>query len=175
MDTDLFDEVGSCQVSEVMGTELYTLTPDTAVASARRLATDNGVDHLLVLEKGTLAGIVCRDDLRSASRDSLVGECMSSPVLCIGPETTLMEAIEIMAENNVGCLPVVTGDYLVGIVTRTALATAGLTDDPPPEPETCAACHSSKNVRRDPRAAGIPLCSACLGRTATNSYLNAAD
>ena len=175
MDTDLFDEVGSCQVSEVMGTELYTLTPDTAVASARRLATDNGVDHLLVLEKGTLAGIVCHDDLRSASRDSLVGECMSSPVLCIGPETTLIEAIEIMAENNVGCLPVVTGDYLVGIVTRNALATAGLTDDPPPEPETCAACHSSKNVRRDPRAAGIPLCAACLGRTAPNSYLNAAD
>ena len=32
------EEVGSCCVAEVMGTELYTLTPDTVVASAKRLA-----------------------------------------------------------------------------------------------------------------------------------------
>jgi CBS domain-containing protein len=167
---DLLEEVGSCFVSEVMGTELYTLTPDTAVASARRLAMANGVEHLLVLEKGSLAGIVCGDDLRAASRDALVGECMSSPVLCIAPETTLQEAIEIMAENNVGCLPVVTGDYLVGIISRHALATAGLTEDGLPEPESCAACHSGKRVRRDPRAAGTPLCETCLGRTATKPF-----
>ncbi len=171
---DLLDDVGSCRVSEVMGTELYTLTPDTAVASARRLAMANGIEHLLVLEKGTLAGIVCDADLRAASRDSLVGECMSSPVLCIGPETTLQEAVEIMAENNVGCLPVVTGHYLVGIVSRHALATAGLTDETPPEPDTCAACHSTKRVRREPRAGGAPLCEACLGRTG-NPFANGAD
>ncbi|HVR63921.1 MAG TPA: CBS domain-containing protein [Polyangia bacterium] len=162
---DQLDDVGACRVSEVMGTELYTLTPDTAVASARRLALANGVEHLLVLEKGTLTGIVCGADLRAASRDSLVGECMSSPVLCIGPETTLQEAIEIMAENDVGCLPVVTGHYLVGIVSRDALATAGLTDEPAREPEVCVACHASKRVRREPRAGGAPLCEACLGRT----------
>ena len=86
---DVMAEVGACCVAEVMGTELYTLTPDTVVASARRLAFDNGIDHLLVLENGTLAGIVCKDDLRFAARNSLVSECMSSPVLCIGPDTTL--------------------------------------------------------------------------------------
>ena len=172
---DVMAEVGSCCVAEVMGTELYTLTPDTVVASAQRLAFDNGVDHLLVLDNGTLAGIICKEDLRLASRDSLVGECMSSPVLCIGPETTLQEAVEIMAENNVGCLPVVTGHYLVGIVSRHALATAGLTDETAPEPDTCAACHSSKRVRREPRAGGTPLCEACLGRTTTSPFANGAD
>ena len=65
---DVMAEVGACCVAEVMGTELYTLTPDTVVASARRLAFDNGIDHLLVLENGTLAGIVCKDDLRFAAR-----------------------------------------------------------------------------------------------------------
>ena len=48
-------EVGACCVAEVMGTELYTLTPDTVVASAQRLALDNGIDHLLVLDNDTLA------------------------------------------------------------------------------------------------------------------------
>src|SRR6185295_3482494 len=52
-------EAGSCRVAEVMGTELFTLTPDTVVASAQRLAFDNGVRHMLVLDGTTLTGIVC--------------------------------------------------------------------------------------------------------------------
>src|SRR3954468_20486425 len=157
---DVLAEVGSCCVAEVMGTELYTLTPDTVIASAQRLAFDNGVEHLLVLENGTLAGIICKEDLRLASRDSLVGECMSSPVLCIGPETTLDEAAQIMVEHEVSCLPVVTGAFLVGIVTRAALATAGLgaSEELTPAKLICTACgvvdEEDSPVRREPRAGG---------------------
>src|SRR4029079_13634975 len=88
-------EAGSCRVAEVMGTELFTLTPDTVVASAQRFAFDNGVRHMLVLDGTTLTGIVCDEDLRTAARDSLVGELMRSPVLCISPDTTLDEAVEL--------------------------------------------------------------------------------
>jgi len=164
---DLATEVGSCCVAEVMGTELFTLTPDTVVASAQRLAVDNGVEHLLVLDNGTLTGIVCSGDLRGASRDALVGECMSSPVLCVGPDTTLQDAVDIMAENDIGCLPVVTGAFLVGIVTLEALATAGLTEHAPQEPATCVACGARHNVRREPHAGCLALCTDCLGRAAT--------
>jgi CBS domain-containing protein len=170
-------EVGSCCVAEVMGTELYTLTPDTVVASAKRLAFENGIDHLLVLDNGTLAGIVCKEDLRHAARDALVAECMSSPVLCIGPETTLDEAAQIMAEQDISCLPVVTGAFLVGMVTRAALATAGLGGHS--EEKTvqliCGACGSPEKVRRDPRAGGIPLCAECLGRTSPNALNGLAE
>lgn len=163
-------EVGACSVAEVMGTELYTLTPDTVVASAKRLAIDNGIDHLLVLDNGTLAGIVCQGDLRGAARNALVGDCMSSPVLCIGPDTTLDEAAQIMFDQHISCLPVVTGAFLVGIITRAALATAGIgpADGADVEPDACSACGADRprdKVRRDPRAAGIPLCASCLGRT----------
>ena len=168
-------EVGSCCVAEVMGTELYTLTPDTVVASARRLAFDNGIDHLLVLDNGTLAGIVCKDDLRHASRDALVGECMSSPVLCIPPDTTLEEAAQIMIEQDVSCLPVVTGAFLVGIVTRDALATVGLAEPANTPAEVCVACGAAEKVRRDPRAGGVALCADCLGRTAPNILTTLAD
>ena len=154
---DVMAEVGACCVAEVMGTELYTLTPDTVVASARRLAFDNGIDHLLVLENGTLAGIVCKDDLRFAARNALVSDCMSSPVLCIAPDTTLREAAQIMIEQNVSCLPVVTGTFLVGMVTRDALATAGLGQEGRDQlPARCAACGSREKVRRDPRAERHP-------------------
>jgi CBS domain-containing protein len=157
-----------------MGTELFTLTPDTVVASAKRLALDNGVEHLLVLDNGTLTGIVCSEDLRTAARDALVGECMSSPVLCVGPDTTLQDAVEIMTENDIGCLPVVTGAFLVGMVTREALATAGLTDRGEPA-DRCVACLSTRSVRRDPRAGCLALCADCLGRTSLGPYDTLAD
>ena len=176
---DVMAEVGSCCVAEVMGTELYTLTPDTVVASARRLAFDNGIDHLLVLDNGTLTGIICREDLRTAERHAFVGECMSSPVLCIGPDTTLDEAAQIMAEQHVSCLPVVTGAFLVGIVTREALATVGLGQDKRTAQKlVCSACgadHPHDKVRRDPRSGGLPLCADCLGRTSANALRRQAD
>jgi CBS domain-containing protein len=174
---DVMAEVGACCVAEVMGTELYTLTPDTVVASARRLAFDNGIEHLLVLDNGTLAGIVCKDDLRHASRDALVGECMSSPVLCIPPDTTLEEAAQIMLEQDVSCLPVVTGAFLVGMITRAGLATAGLGggEAATAKQERCTACGSREKVRRDPRAGGIPLCNDCLGRTSPNALRGLAE
>ncbi|HEY2729073.1 MAG TPA: CBS domain-containing protein [Polyangia bacterium] len=155
-------DAGSCHVGEVMGTELFTLTPDTVVASARRLAWGNGVRHLLVLDGGTLTGIVCDEDLRTAARDALVGELMRTPVLCIAPDTTLDEATELMEEHGVSCLPVVKGTELVGIVTREGLAS--LTGGAEAEADVCVACGASEEVRRDPRAGMVALCADCLGR-----------
>jgi CBS domain-containing protein len=155
-------EAGSCHVDEVMGTELYTLTPDTVVASARRLAWRHGVQHLLVLDGGTLTGIVFDEDLRTAARDALVGELMRSPVLCIAPDTTLDEATELMEEHGVSCLPVVKGSELVGIVTRERLAS--LAGAPEAKADVCVACGADEDVSRDPRAGMTPLCSDCLGK-----------
>lgn len=120
--------IGACPVAAVMGTELFTLSPDTAVSSARRLVLDNDIDHMLVLDSdGTLAGIICKDDLHAADRNGRVGDCMTSPVVCITPDTTLQEAIDIMGANDIDCLPVVTGTFLVGMVTWNGLALADLT------------------------------------------------
>jgi CBS domain-containing protein len=158
----------SCCVAEVMGTELFTLTPDTVVGSALRLAAHKRIHHFLVIEDGSLTGIVCQADLQQARTSAMVGECMSSPVLCIGPETTLKEAADIMQENSVGCLPVVTGAFLVGVITRDKLVRMGVEaeesgEDPEPD-ETmlvCAACGGSKDVRRDLRTGMLSLCNDC--------------
>jgi CBS domain-containing protein len=170
---DVMAEVGACCVAEVMGTELYTLTPDTVVASARRLRVrQRHRSPARASRTGRWRGIVCKDDLRFAARTALVSECMSSPVLCIAPDTTLREAAQIMIEQNVSCLPVVTGTFLVGMVTRDALATAR-----PRDRRGARTCRRSarpagsrQKVRRDPRASGIPLCAECLGRTSPNAF-----
>jgi CBS domain-containing protein len=149
-----------------MGTELFTLTPDTVVGSALRLSASKRIHHFLVIDDGSLTGIVCQEDLRLARQSSLVGECMSSPVLCIGPETTLREAADIMQENSVGCLPVVTGAFLVGLITRDKLERMGVGPDDAQietgdEVLTCAACGSEENVHRDVRAGMVGLCRNC--------------
>ena len=84
-----------------MRTDIFTLTPETPVVLARRIVTEKRIDHLLVLDGGILAGIVCRHDLRTNAKDALVRDCMSSPVLCVGPETSLQDAADIMVEQAV--------------------------------------------------------------------------
>ena len=154
-----------------MGTELFTLTPDTMVGSALRLASTRRIHHFLVIEDGSLAGIVAERDLQEAHESAFVGACMKSPVLCVAPDTTVEEARDIMDENEVGCLPVVTGTFLVGMLTRERLTSP----QAPPELEDgalldedsssfaagpCTACGSAE-AKPYFRAGMLPLCPTC--------------
>ena len=165
-------DIGSCTVAEVMGTDLFTLTPETSVESARRLVNMSGNHHLIVIEDGTLAGIVCETDLRKADQDGCVADCMTSPVLCISAETTLQEAVDIMGANDVDCLPVVTGAFLVGMVTRDALAIAEETDTVEPTCDSCGRT-TGRGIKADEASAKrrakeeMHLCGRCERLRAT--------
>lgn len=43
---------------------------------------------------------------------------MSSPVVTVHPEADVRRAAEILLERKLGCLPVVAGGRLVGILTE---------------------------------------------------------
>jgi CBS domain-containing membrane protein len=47
-----------------------------------------------------------------------VKEVMSSSVVTIGPHEPLANAARLMLENKIGCLPVVDGEKLLGILTE---------------------------------------------------------
>lgn len=172
----------SC-VAEVMGTKWFTLSPDTAASAALRLATDKHVSHFLVVQDGGLTGIVCDRDLQNAAKGKLVEDCMTSPVLCIGPETTIEEAAGIMEENAVGCLPVVTGTFLVGMVTRAGLGAVERHENDKTVASaapvatvaakalrlTCVGCGAHRRVICDVRTNLIPMCQTCLGGNAWDS------
>jgi CBS domain-containing protein len=44
---------------------------------------------------------------------------MSEPAITISPEATVKEATHLMIDKRIGCLPVIEGHTLVGIVTET--------------------------------------------------------
>jgi tRNA nucleotidyltransferase (CCA-adding enzyme) len=77
----------------------------------------------MVMRGTALVGIVSERDLlrNAADRDRPVEEFMSTPARVVTPETELAEAEVLMATEKLGCLPVLQGSDLIGILTRTDL------------------------------------------------------
>jgi CBS domain-containing protein len=112
--------------------------PVVAVAASDSLSTaaermqSHGIRHLPVVdaERG-LIGIVTRRDLLAAKRSSLstlpafpdakVRDVFHRDVWSIAPDATALSAAALLADHRFGCLPVVSGCTLVGIVTATDL------------------------------------------------------
>lgn len=122
-------------VKDWMKRDPITVGLEEGVSSAWRILKDKRIRHLPVVEKGRLVGIVSDRDLREAlpsPATSLsiyevhylldrvkVREVMSRFVLTASPEMPIVEAARLMASHKVGCLPVVDGEKLVGIITET--------------------------------------------------------
>src|SRR5262245_46147759 len=62
-----------------------------------------------------------------------VSEVMTPGVQFIHPEQTIRESARIMAENDIGALPVGVNDRLVGMVTDRDMVIRGLAEDKGPE------------------------------------------
>src|SRR5207244_9217185 len=101
-----------------------------------RMATKQ-LRHLPVLEQGEIVGIVTQRDLLKAAMSSAMGygekaqkaylqsvrvkEIMVYPVVTVSPDTSVAAAANIIINKGIGCLPVVDGTKLVGMVTKTDL------------------------------------------------------
>jgi acetoin utilization protein AcuB len=116
-------------VRDSMTRELVTVVPETTAAEALALCRVNRIRHLPVLEGGRLVGVLSDRDLRTATPalgDSARAEAldrirvadeMVREVMTAHPEDPIEDAAMAMYERKVGCLPVVDGEDLVGMVT----------------------------------------------------------
>jgi acetoin utilization protein AcuB len=115
-----------------------TVTEDTAIDEALKLMRDKKVRRLPVLnQKGNLVGIVAEKDILYASPSPAtslsiheihylvsrikVKEIMTKNVITVTDDTPLEEAARVMADNQIGALPVMHDGKLAGIVTETDL------------------------------------------------------
>jgi acetoin utilization protein AcuB len=115
-----------------------TIRPDASFFEARSLIHDKGIRHLPVVDKeNRLVGIVTESDIREAGPSDVamlsvkeltdllgtlkVSELMvpREKVITITPDTLIEEAIQLMHDNKIGCLPVVDEGKLYGIFTET--------------------------------------------------------
>ena len=125
------------QLSEIMNRTLITVDTRTSLRRAQRMLDQHNIRHLLVMDGKRLVGIVTDRDLRKAAPSSKsplttsereefmdelkVVEVMSRKLITASPTTTVREAAKAMVREKIGCLPVVDGHTLVGIVTETDL------------------------------------------------------
>jgi CBS domain-containing protein len=120
----------STKVKDLMVSDVVTIDPTATLAHAARLMRDHNVGILPVIVNTTLVGVITdRDLVVRALADgadptlTVVGEFVSGKPICARPDTKLEEAMEVMAECQVGRLPVVDyNNHLVGIVTLSSLA-----------------------------------------------------
>lgn len=118
-------EQGYRTVGQFMSRDLFTVSPDDLIDLAASVMDWRHIRHVPVEDRdGRLVGLVThRGLLRILSNGNREGgvitvrEVMISNPLRVSPSTSSLEAIEIMRSNRIGCLPVVEGDQLVGIVT----------------------------------------------------------
>jgi acetoin utilization protein AcuB len=121
-----------------MKTNLITITPETSIFKARETMDAHRISHLPVTDgKAHLLGIVTDRDLKEiwaspattlsvheltyALQKLTVANVMSRQVITATPDMHIERAALILHDNKFGALPVLKGDKLAGIITRTDL------------------------------------------------------
>ena len=121
------------EVAEVMNTELYTLREDDSVHDARQLMADHHIRHIPIVDGASrLVGLVSQRDVLAAADSNLVvapsdseaqevyiavSSIMSVSVETVQESDNLRGAALYLQKQKIGCLPVMRGEKLVGIIT----------------------------------------------------------
>ena len=122
-------------VRDIMTTEVTTLGRNDSLQLVKDIMTLGRVRHFPVIDDNKVVGVVSQRDLYKASLGSVmkygekaqraflegiaVKEVMSDPPITIAPHASVQEAARLMMEKKIGCLPVLEGSKLVGILTET--------------------------------------------------------
>ncbi len=118
------------RVRDVMHRCPVTVTEDEDVGVALQMMLWTGIRHLPVVRDGTLTGVLShRDVLRHRGAEGpwrvagSVRDAMTHGVATVGPDEPLEAAAARLADEHIGCLPVVSEGRLLGILTTTDLVT----------------------------------------------------
>lgn len=106
------------------GSKVHTIRENDTVFDAIGKMVEHNTGSLLVTHGEEIRGIITeRDYLRRValagrtSKETSVGEIMTSKIVVTSPRTSIEEAMAIMTDRRIRHLPVVDGDRLVGIVS----------------------------------------------------------
>jgi CBS domain-containing protein len=105
-------------------TTVHSVTPSTSMFEAIKLMAEKNIGALLVVEGETIRGIVSeRDYARKiilagrSSRETPVGDVMTSPVMYVGPTASTQECMALMTDRRLRHLPVMENGKLLGLIS----------------------------------------------------------
>ncbi|MBI4807094.1 MAG: CBS domain-containing protein [Desulfovibrio sp.] len=122
-------------VSDLMTTQLFTLLESDSLYTAKQIMEMARVRHVPIVDsKDSFIGLITHRDMLavavsklseidSSTQDELdagipLREIMRTDVAVVSSDTQLRDAAQMLLDHKYGCLPVVDGDKLVGIITE---------------------------------------------------------
>ncbi len=119
-------------IDTIMTTDLITVPPSATLAEARELMHDHRIHHLPVVDNDGLVGLLTLTDVLAASdsrlrakdsrmraRNITISEVMTTDIATVDVSASLRQAALFLEKHKIGCLPVMSGDKLTGIITDT--------------------------------------------------------
>lgn len=110
------------RVAEVMTKGVLTIPPDAAAVDAWELMRRKGIHHLVVMADSGVTGVLSDRDAggrngASVRARSRVSDLMTTSVVTVDADTTIRRIANLMRGRTIGCVAVVDGRRLVGILT----------------------------------------------------------
>ena len=110
-----------------------TLKPDDSLDLANDVISLGRIRHIPIVEDGRLVGVISDHDLMGAAAGHIFGlkhksksallkaiairDVMRKRVVTVRPEAPIKDAVHLLKEKKIGCLPVISAGTLVGLVT----------------------------------------------------------
>jgi len=135
MNANLKRAARTAEVRDLMTQHVFTLRATDDLEALYDLMDTHHIRHVPVVDRdGDLVGLVTQRDLarsvlggqdllplsvqQEILRRRTVREIMATEVETVEPDEELGTAAGMLLENKIGCLPVVEGEHLVGILTE---------------------------------------------------------
>jgi CBS domain-containing protein len=110
------------RLQDIMRTHVQTISPRESAGAALERMRRARIHHLVVEDGGQVVGVVSDNDIvTGARRPGTVGDFMTAPAVTCPARTTVRQAANLLRGRTIGCLPVVEGGRVAGIVTTTDL------------------------------------------------------
>ncbi|RNF40812.1 acetoin utilization AcuB family protein [Planococcus salinus] len=120
-------------IEEIMKTDIHTLEPQQSIQDVVALFEEKRIRHAPVVENGKVVGVISDRDLKdampsrfSASPSTETYETKIESIMTRNPITAhpldfVEELALVFYDQQIGCLPVISNDKLVGFLTETDL------------------------------------------------------
>ena len=112
------------QLLHVKGSQIFSVAPTDSVLRAIEIMAERHIGALLVLQQGSLLGIVSERDYarkvilkNRSSHDTPVSDIMTSPALTVTPVDTIHHCMQVMTEHRFRHLPVMESGRVVGMLS----------------------------------------------------------
>ena len=133
------DESGPWQnrlgtVSHIMSTDLFTVRPNDPIDFVIKMMDWRRIHHIPVEDgKRGLVGLITASMLvpfaavnDNISKPTLISDIMIKDPVTITSDTNIGQALNVMVSQEIGCLPVIEDQHLVGMVTESDVVKVAL-------------------------------------------------